>query len=146
MSKKIFIFLISIISFYSLNSQTIFGKWANINSETGKIDGVIEVYKQHNKANAKVYDITDKAQNNLICSACKGKYYNKTIIGTDIIIGLEEDHKQWSNGKLIDIKKDKIYSCYVELINKDTLKVRAYIGVPFIGKTVYWTRTKANKY
>ncbi len=52
---------------------------------------------------------------------------------------------EWEDGTIYDPKKGKTYSCYMEFPdenNKDRLKIRGYIGVSLLGRTVYWTRVK----
>jgi uncharacterized protein (DUF2147 family) len=52
---------------------------------------------------------------------------------------------EWKDGTIYDPKKGKTYSCYMifpDENNKDRLKIRGYIGVSLLGRTVYWTRVK----
>ena len=55
----------------------------------------------------------------------------------------DADDNEWDDGEIYDPKSGKTYSCYMKFEggNKDKLKVRGYIGVSWIGRTTYWTRT-----
>ena len=57
MKKTLFIFLC--ITSFSINAQTIFGKWENRDEETNKVDSVIEIYEKNGKAYAKIIEIRD---------------------------------------------------------------------------------------
>lgn len=69
---------------------------------------------------------------------------DRTLLGIrllkDLTYNAEDD--QWVDGKIYDPKKGKSYSCYVELVNPDKLKLRGYVGVSFVGRTTHWHRYK----
>ena len=139
MKKSILTILIVAFSF-SLNAQTIFGKWNSKNDETGKIDSVVEVYEKNGKAYAKIIEIKDPERQNSVCTECEGKNKGKKILGLNILTGLEKDDDEWSGGKILDPRNGKIYKCYIKLVKPNKLKLRGYIGFSLFGKTAYWER------
>lgn len=124
------------------NAQTIFGKWENRDDKTGKVDSIIEIYKKDGKAYAKVIKVTDPTKQDAVCDKCKGKRKNEKILGMDILTGLSKDGNEWSGGKILDVRNGKEYKCFIELVGKDKLKVRGYLGFSMFGRTVYWYRKK----
>jgi len=46
----------------------------------------------------------------------------------------------WSSGTIYNPENGKTYDAKLHLENKDTLKVRGYIGISLIGGTTVWTR------
>jgi uncharacterized protein (DUF2147 family) len=46
----------------------------------------------------------------------------------------------WSGGTIYKPDNGKTYKCNVELVSKDVLKVRGYIGFSLLGITQKWTR------
>ena len=38
---------------------------------------------------------------------------------------------------------ENTYSCYIELVGPDRLKLRGYLGFPAFGKTMYYNRLKS---
>jgi uncharacterized protein (DUF2147 family) len=46
------------------------------------------------------------------------------------------------DGKVLNPGSGKLYSCYIELESPDKLKLRGYMGLPALGKTIYWSRMK----
>ncbi|MBN2173738.1 MAG: DUF2147 domain-containing protein [Bacteroidales bacterium] len=47
----------------------------------------------------------------------------------------------WEDGEIYDPKSGNTYSCYMKMETVDKLKVRGFIGISWIGRTTYWTRT-----
>ena len=68
--KKITFTLLFLMSVYTLQSQTIFGKWHSTNDDTGEIDSEIEVYEKNGKAFAKIIEIKNPARKNAVCVIC----------------------------------------------------------------------------
>jgi len=134
--------IVTLLFAFTLNAQSIFGKWNSTNNETGEIDSVIEIYKKNNKAFAKVVKIMDPSRQNSVCTACEGENKNKRILGLDILTGLEKNDDEWSGGEILDPRNGSVYNCYIKLVKKDKLKIRGFIGVAIFGKTKYWERAK----
>ena len=141
MKKIILTFLLAIYGL-TLNSQSIFGKWISKNDKTGEVDSVIEVYKENEKAYAKIVEILDPKKQNSICTLCRNELRNKKILGLNILTGLKQNGTEWSGGNILDPRNGKIYDCFIKLINSNKLKVRGYIGISLFGKTTYWERSK----
>lgn len=47
---------------------------------------------------------------------------------------------RWSEGVIFDAAKDTYYKGIVEMAGPDTLKVRGYLLLPLLGKTLNWRR------
>jgi uncharacterized protein (DUF2147 family) len=140
--QKLYLTLIILIITNTINSQSIFGKWYSTNEETGEIDSVIEVYKKQEKAFAKIIEIKNSERRNAVCDLCKDKNKNKPILGLNILNGLERDGEEWSGGTILDPRNGNVYKCYIQLVQKDKLKIRGYLGLALFGKTAYWQRAK----
>jgi len=125
---------------FIVNAQTIFGNWKNPDDVTGEVNSIIEVYEKDGKAYAKIVEITETIRRDDVCVKCTGENKNKPILGMDILTGLTKKGKQWKDGKILDPKKGKTFDCYIELVSKNKLKIRGYLGMPILGQTVYWLR------
>lgn len=139
--KKIILLLLITIN-YTLNSQTIFGKWHSFNDETQEIESVIEVYEKDGKAFAKIIEIKNPDRKTAVCDMCKGSNKNKPIFGMEILSGLQMNDDEWSGGKILDPKNGKEYKCYIKLVEDNKLKIRGYIGFSLLGRTAYWQRAE----
>jgi uncharacterized protein (DUF2147 family) len=47
---------------------------------------------------------------------------------------------KWSGGAIYEPDTGRTYSCLLELIAPDSLKVRGFIGISVLGKSQIWTR------
>lgn len=65
---------------------------------------------------------------------------NRPIQGMNLVWGFEWDGSKWSGGKIYNPEDGKTYSCFMELQGNNKLHVRGYVGVSYLGKSVYWTR------
>ena len=113
--KKIILLLLITIN-YTVNSQTIFGKWHSFNDETQEIESVIEVYEKDGKAFAKITEIKNPDRKTAVCDMCEGSNKNKPILGMEILSGLQMNDDEWSGGKILDPKNGKEYKCYIKLV------------------------------
>ena len=70
--------------------------------------------------------------------------HNTLIEGLRILNDFEyDDDYEWEDGTIYDAESGKTYSCIISMNeeNKNTLKVRGYVGISWIGRTDVWTRT-----
>ena len=66
----------------------------------------------------------------------------RPVLGLVILTGFRFDTDAWDDGDVYDPEKGKTYSCTMTLKDKNTLKVRGYIGISLIGRTEVWTRVE----
>lgn len=142
-SGKNIILLFSLLLFCSLTTiqaQSVFGKWKTIDDNTGEAKSVIEIYEKNGKVFGKVIQILKKERQNVTCENCTGADKDQPVLGLEIIRGLSKDGEEYNDGKILDPENGKFYKCYITLEDKNTLKVRGYIGFSLIGRTQYWVR------
>ena len=65
---------------------------------------------------------------------------NRPILGMLLLTDFEFDDDMWEDGEIYDPESGKTYSCEMTL-EGDTLHVRGYIGVSWVGRTTDWTRS-----
>lgn len=140
--KKIILTFTVFLFTITINAQTIFGKWLSTNDDTGEVDSVIEMYQKNGKAYAKVIEIKDPNRQTAVCEKCEGANKNKSILGLEILTGLEKDDDEWSGGEILDPRNGNVYKCYIKLVKPNKLKLRGYIGFSILGKTKYWMRAE----
>ncbi len=142
--KKV-LFICSFLILQSTFSQDIVGKWKIISDRTKRINSLIEIYKKDNLYYGKILLLPNK-KNIDKCQSCKGKYHNVDLKGLEILTNLEKTkEKLYENGKVLDPENNKTYSCYIQLLTKDKLKIRGYIGFSIFGRTQYWYRLDKNE-
>ena len=66
---------------------------------------------------------------------------DRPLTGLELFRGFSYDGDgRWTGGTVYDPNSGKTYRCIITWVDKDTLKVRGYIGVPMLGRTETWTR------
>ncbi|MCB1172541.1 MAG: DUF2147 domain-containing protein [Leptospiraceae bacterium] len=65
---------------------------------------------------------------------------SRPIMGLNLAWGFRFDGDKWVEGKIYNPEDGKTYSCFLEMPGPNKLKVRGYVGVSLLGKTVDWTR------
>ena len=127
---------------FSIQAQSVIGKWKTIDDETGEAKSVVEIYEKSGKVYGKVVEILRADHKKDVCTKCEGADKNKPILGLNIINGLKKDGDEYSGGTIFDPTSGKKYKCYITLESADKLKLRGYVGISIMGRTQYWTRVK----
>lgn len=66
---------------------------------------------------------------------------DRSLLGADFILNFEFDGKKWKNGRIYNPEDGKQYKADLEL-EDEVLKVRGWLGMRLIGRTVEWTRVR----
>ena len=141
MKKKILVVLLCIAS-GAMMGQSVIGKWKTIDDNTGKAKSIVEIFEENGKVYGKVIEILNPDRQDALCDNCSGADEGQPILGMTIIRGLKKDGDEYNSGKILDPESGKLYKCYIELEEDDSLKVRGYIGFSLLGRTQYWQRAE----
>jgi uncharacterized protein (DUF2147 family) len=135
--------LISIVAHSQNNADDIIGTWLTGGKEPAKI----QIYKSGEKFYGKIIWLKNPTENGK--QRMDGNNPDKTkqsnpIIGLVMLTGFKFDgDDEWKGGDIYDPESGKKYSSYMYLKDKNTLKVRGYVGLSLFGRTETWTRTKS---
>ncbi|QIK54828.1 DUF2147 domain-containing protein [Dysgonomonas sp. HDW5B] len=139
---KISILLVFLVSVFSVNAQSVIGKWKTFDDATGDAKSIVEITEKDGKIYGKVIEILNPEKKNAKCNNCPDSDKDKPVLGLYVIKGLSKDGKEYSNGKILDPSSGKLYKCTVSLDGNDKLKVRGYVGISAFGRNQIWTRVK----
>ena len=138
----VFFFVVSFIPSTSWVADDIAGHWYNqekdakikIYASYGKYYGLIEWLKNPND------EETGKPK--LDKHNPKDDKKTRPIMGLLILTSLEfnADDQEWTNGSVYDPKSGNTYNLTCTLDDKNTMKLRGYLGFSFVGRTDTWTR------
>lgn len=64
----------------------------------------------------------------------------RPILGIQLVNGLRFEDGEWVGGEIYAPRQGETYTAKAWLEDADTLKIRGYIGTPFLGRTVTWRR------
>lgn len=144
--KKItvsFIFIASLLSF-RVSSQNkaddIVGVWMTGGKEPAKI----QIYKSGEKYYGKITWLKNPTENGKERTDGNNPdeaKRNNPIIGLGMLTDFKFDgDDEWKGGDIYDPESGKTYSSYMYLKDKNTLRVRGYVGISLFGRTESWTR------
>jgi len=114
--------------------DAIIGVW-----DTG--DGAhVEVYEREGKIHGKfVWFYDEPPAGGLDINNPDPELRDRHLVGTDLIRNFEFVDKKWKNGRIYNPENGKEYKADLEL-RDGVLKVRGWIGIRLLGRTVEWTR------
>ena len=123
-------------------ADDILGVWWNA-EKTSKI----EVYKNGDKYFGKIVHLEKPNDDNGKPRTDKdnpdAKLRNRPLMGMVILKDLKFDGDgEFEDGQIYDPKSGKTYSANAELVGKNKLDLRGYVGISLIGRTSSWTRAE----
>lgn len=135
------IFSAMIFSALAQNSaDDIIGVWLTGGNEPARI----QIYKSGEKYFGKIIWLKNPVENGkprMDGNNPDKQKRNNPVIGLVILAGFRYDGEdEWKGGDIYDPESGKTYSSYMYLKDKNTLKVRGYIGISLLGRTETWTR------
>lgn len=64
----------------------------------------------------------------------------RSTIGIVLIWNLSYDEGEYTDGYVYNPRNGKTYRFEAELVDRNTLKIRGYLGIPLLGQTQIWKR------
>ena len=117
------------------------GSWNVVDDDDGIVKSIVEIYEVNNQYYGRIVKLLETSKRTH-CEKCYGELKGKPLTGMIIMWDLDKTSNGGKNGKVLDPSSGKIFSCSIELAGPDKLKLRGYLGVPSVGKTSYWSRSK----
>ncbi len=121
-------------------NPTIEDTWTTTDDETGLEKSEVVFYKKGGFLYGKIEKLLLPEDQGKRCVKCEGPQRNKPIEGLIIVNDLVKRTDGWEEGTILDPKTGKVYDCYLEFIDNNTLKVRGFIGLSILGRTQIWKR------
>jgi uncharacterized protein (DUF2147 family) len=121
-----------------VKADDIVGHW--ISSEN-KVK--VEIYRSGDKYYGKVTWLKEPLKNGkpkLDHRNPNHKLRSQPVIGLVVLRNFVFDDDEWTSGEVYDPSSGNKYDAYITMPDKNTLKVRGYIGFSVFGKTVVWKR------
>ena len=136
--KDLYFFSLMIMCFTS-QGQSILGEWETFDDKTKEKKAVVLIYEDNKQYFAKIVE-SYTSEDGAICESCKGKKKGEPIMGLVIIENISKKGDEYRGGTILDPENGKVYKCYLELVEKNKLKVRGFLGFSLLGRTQYWMR------
>ena len=130
-------------------AASIEGYWKSIDDRTGEQLSIVEIKKKPDNTytGTIVYRYPVPGGGSVLtnCVKCPEPFKNKPILGLQIASGLREDPKNpnhFIDGKILEPKTGNFYKGKAQLsADGKRLRMRGYMGVSALGRTVVWLRT-----
>ena len=128
------------VSVMTMHAQ-VTGMW-KITDEYSKVEkSIVEIFEKDNHYHGRVVAILPTSKRTH-CDQCEGDLKDKPLVGMVIISDLTKTSNGGIDGKVLNPANGNTYSCYIELVEPDRMKLRGYLGYPMFGKTMYYNRLK----
>jgi len=146
MKKTLFLsitFLLAFVGFASAQTLSPLGVWTNAEKKA-----TFEIYKCDTKLCGKIASLTvpndpTTGKPKTDSENPEPKLRSRPRLGLVFMQDfVYDDENKWDDGKIYDPESGKTYSCYLKMINANTMEVKGYIGFSMIGNSHYWQRVK----
>ena len=136
-----FAFLSAVLFLFAQNKAAdVIGIWLT----PGENSARIEIYKVGEKFYGKIVWMKNPNINGkpkLDTHNPNSSKQNVPRLGLEIMKGFKfNGDGEWKSGDIYDPETGKTYSAYMYLKDRNTLKLRGYVGFSFLGRTETWTR------
>ena len=140
MKRTLLVAVVSIVLWIEMDAQ-VTGMWKITDEKDNVEKSIVEIFEKNNKYYGRVVKILPTSKRTH-CEHCAGDQKDKPLVGMIIVSDLIKNENGGTDGKVLNPANGKTYSCYIELVEPDKLKMRGYLGWPTFGKTMYWNRLK----
>jgi uncharacterized protein (DUF2147 family) len=129
----------------SASAQTydsITGLWKTFDDETNQPAALVQIIEKNGVFSGAITKLLDTSGPS-ICEKCTDSRKGKPILGMEILTGLKKTGESYTGGQILDPDDGEIYKAEMKLIDQGAkLDLRAYIGIPLLGRTQTWIREK----
>ena len=122
--------------------DTISGAWKTFDDETNLPTAIVQITEKNGVFSGVITKLLDTS-GPLTCEKCTDSRKGKPILGMEILSGLKRTGESYSGGQILDPDDGEIYKAEMKLKDQGAkLDLRAYIGIPLLGRTQTWIREK----
>lgn len=122
------------------------GQWVTVDDEDGTQKSVVDIrVNDKGELQGTVVKVLKKDDQGKVCSECPDDFKDQPIEGLTFMWGLEKDGEgEWKSGHILDPQSGKIYKSKLNVADDgESLEVRGYIGVSWIGRSQTWLKYEA---
>ncbi len=145
MKKSISALAFSLLSSVAMADPAV-GQWVTIDDEDGSQASVVDInINEEGKLQGTIVKLLREKDQGKSCEKCPDDFKNQPVEGLTFMWGLEKEGEgEWESGRILDPKSGSIYKSQLEVAEDgQSLSVRGYIGVSWIGRSQKWLRYEA---
>ncbi|RZF50433.1 DUF2147 domain-containing protein [Acinetobacter halotolerans] len=150
MYKHVFMGLCIAFASTTTFAAAIEGYWKSIEERTGQQLSIIEIRKGDNgQFNGKIVYRYPNAHGISLsnCTKCPAPHTNKPLVGLEILSGFRQDPNDpnaYVDGLVLEATSGRVYKGKGVVSGEGKrLRMRGYMGVSALGRTVVWIRTNS---
>jgi uncharacterized protein (DUF2147 family) len=122
--------------------DSIVGIWKTYDDDTNQPAALVEIAEKNGIYSGVITKLLDPNAP-VYCSKCTDSRKGKPVNGLEILTGLRKTGDSYSGGQILDPDDGEIYRAEIKPKDQGSkLELRAYIGIPLLGRTQSWTREK----
>ena len=126
----------------SQTTDSIAGSWKTFDDDTNQPAAIVLITEKNGLFSGVVTKLLDPSALPS-CEKCTDYRKGKAVIGMEILSGLKKTGDSYSGGYILDPDDGEIYRAEMKLKDQGTkLDLRAYIGIPLLGRTQTWIRER----
>ncbi len=137
--------LVSLFGLQPLLAQdlsTITGVWKTFDDDTKQPAALVEITAKDGIYSGVIKKLLDPSALPT-CEKCTDSRKDKPVLGMEILSGLRKSGESYIDGRILDPDDGEIYRTEMKLKDQGSkLDVRAYIGIPLLGRTQTWLRER----
>jgi uncharacterized protein (DUF2147 family) len=118
------------------------GYWRTFDDDTNQPAAIVLISEKNGLFSGVITKLLDPNAP-LTCEKCTDHRKGKPVIGMEILSGLKKTADSYSGGQILDPDDGDIYRATIKLTDQGSkLDLRAYIGLPLLGRSQTWIREK----
>ncbi|MDK2777896.1 MAG: DUF2147 domain-containing protein [Pseudomonadota bacterium] len=124
------------------------GQWVTVDDDDGTHKSVVEItINEEGQLQGTVTRILQEEKRGRLCEECPDEFRGQPVEGLTFMWGLKkEDDGEWDGGRILDPESGNVYKSKLNVADDgQSLTVRGYIGVSWIGRSQTWLRFSAEE-
>jgi uncharacterized protein (DUF2147 family) len=118
------------------------GIWKTFDDETNQPAALIEISLKGEIYSGVIKKLLDSSAPPT-CEKCTDERKGKPVLGMEILTGLKKNGALYSGGRILDPDDGEVYRTEMRLKDQgNQLDVRAYIGIPWLGRSQTWVKER----
>lgn len=125
------------------------GLWQTIDDKTGNAASVVEIrLNDQGELEGRIQTLLRQQDQGKVCDVCPEPFKDQAIEGLTFMWGLQPTRSgNWQQGRILDPESGSIYRSQLTLSDDgQTITVRGYIGVSWLGRSQQWHRVADTAY
>ena len=123
-------------------SDSITGLWKTFDDDTNQPAALVQIIEKNGMFSGVITKLLDTSGPST-CEKCTDSRKGKPILGMEILSGLKKTGESYTGGQILDPDDGEVYKAEMRLKDQGAkLDLRAYIGIPLLGRTQTWIREK----